>query len=61
MTSITTILIAEDNEPTRKLLSAYVRNAGYEAIEAINGEEALEHLKTQHPDLFLASVILQNF
>jgi CheY-like chemotaxis protein len=37
-----TILIAEDDVPSRKLLSKYLRQVGYAVIEATNGEEAVQ-------------------
>jgi len=47
------ILIAEDEKYTRNTLSFVLENAGYQVVEAINGQEALHlvlHLKQSvHP------------
>lgn len=36
------VLIVDDNEPTRKLLSGIVEGAGYQAIPAADGDQALQ-------------------
>ena len=38
---MTTILLAEDNEMNRDVLSRRLKRRGYEVIEAVNGEEAI--------------------
>ncbi len=58
MTSAT-ILIVEDNEPTRKLLAAYVSKNGHAVIEAIDGEDALSKLKSKSIDLILLDLQMQ--
>lgn len=55
-----TILIAEDEEPIRELLSGYLINNGYRILVAKDGVEALE-LATQHDgpiDLLLTDVMM---
>ena len=42
-----TVLIVDDNEPTRKLLSGIVEGAGYHAVTAVDGPMAL-HLVKEH-------------
>ena len=37
-----TILIVDDNEPTLQMLAAIIEGAGYTAITASNGEDALK-------------------
>jgi DNA-binding NtrC family response regulator len=39
------ILIVDDNEPTLKMLSSIVENAGYVPMTALNGNTALEIAK----------------
>ena len=56
-----TILIAEDEKYTRNTLSFVLENAGYQVMEAMNGQEALYlilHLKqTVHPiDLLILDI-----
>jgi CheY-like chemotaxis protein len=36
------ILIVEDNEDSRELVLKVLRNKGYETVEAVDGEDALE-------------------
>ena len=48
-----TILVAEDDEILLSLLSRFLRQNGYEAIEAANGEEAVQLFTEHAPDLVL--------
>ncbi len=46
------ILVVEDNEDNRRILIYRLRKIGeFEIIEAVNGEQALEVVRTQRPDL----------
>ena len=47
------ILVVEDQEDNRQILRDLLGNAGYELIEAENGEEALAAVARQRPDLIL--------
>lgn len=47
------ILIADDDEPTRMLLNAALSQKGYALIEAADGEEAWEILQVKKPDLLI--------
>jgi two-component system cell cycle response regulator DivK len=52
------ILIAEDNETSRKLFRDVLQVKGFETLEATTGEQAVE-LATQHdPDLILMDIRL---
>ncbi len=50
------ILVAEDNEDNRRLLSIYLSREGYEVIEACDGTEAMEKALAETPDLVLSDV-----
>jgi PAS domain S-box-containing protein len=52
------VLIVEDDEPTRKLLSVGLRNHGFEPIEAADGEAGLDIASRQFPDLILLDLNL---
>ncbi len=53
------ILIAEDNDPVRNLISRILRESGYRTIEAINGAEAVEQFKkTDHIDLLILDSVM---
>jgi two-component system cell cycle response regulator DivK len=47
------VLIADDDEKNLKLLRMLIQNAGYESIEAGNGEEAVRLAKEHIPALIL--------
>lgn len=51
-----TILIVEDNHEFRTLLRKILLNAGYKAIEAVNGQEGLEAARKHRPDMVLCDV-----
>ncbi|MFO0792559.1 MAG: response regulator [Candidatus Brocadiaceae bacterium] len=52
------ILIADDIKQNVKLLRVILAASGYDIIEAYDGEEALEKLKTEHPDLILLDIMM---
>ena len=47
------VLIVDDDEKNLKLLRMLIQNAGYETIEAENGEEAVRLAKEHIPALIL--------
>ncbi len=47
------ILIVEDNEHTRDIFRTTLEHAGYEVVEASDGEQALERVREMRPDLVL--------
>ena len=49
------ILLVEDQEDNMQILRDLLTSAGYELIEAVNGEEALAAVK-QQPDLILMDI-----
>ena len=53
-----TILIVEDDEFLREIMTKKLRRAGYEVLEAMSGERAMEAIKTKLPDLVLLDLIL---
>jgi len=52
------ILIVEDNEQLRKLMSIHLRRAGYSAFEAGNGVEALKVLEDVSIHLIIADIMM---
>ena len=52
------ILVVEDQEDNRQILRDLLGNAGYEMVEAENGEEALAAVAKQRPDLILMDIQL---
>ncbi|MGC2639850.1 MAG: response regulator [Acidobacteriaceae bacterium] len=47
------ILVADDRPSSRELLRTVLERAGYDVIEAEDGEAALEQARTHLPDLIL--------
>lgn len=52
------ILIVEDNEVNRDMLSRRLTRRGYEVILAIDGQEGISMAQTQNPDLILMDMSL---
>ena len=52
------ILVVEDQEDNRRILRDLLTNAGYEIIEAENGEQALAVTARERPDLILMDIQL---
>ena len=52
------ILIVEDDEDIRELVSYHLLKEGYQVASVISGEEALTAAETQTPDLVLLDVML---
>jgi CheY-like chemotaxis protein len=53
-----TILIIEDEMPQREALRSKMEAAGYDVMEAKNGEEGLRKALTVHPDIILLDLIM---
>ncbi len=54
------ILVAEDDKNLRKLMAAVLRQNGYEALTAEDGQEALERLHDTHVDLLISDIMMPN-
>ena len=52
------ILVVEDQEDNRQILRDLLGNAGYELIEAEDGEEAIAAVAKRRPDLILMDIQL---
>ena len=52
------ILIVEDNEPNRDMLSRRLERRGFEVVVAIDGAEGVAKSKTEHPDIVLMDMSL---
>ena len=57
---MSTILIVDDDPHIRELLRVFLRNEGFDTLEAADGREALELLKTQKADLAIIDVMMPN-
>lgn len=54
------ILIADDNQSDRMILTAIVKKMGHNVIAAADGLEAISEFKTHHPDIILLDVMMPN-
>jgi two-component system, cell cycle response regulator DivK len=52
------ILVVEDQEDNRQILRDLLGNAGYQLVEAVNGEEAVAVVAKQRFDLILMDIQL---
>ena len=52
------ILIADDEKDIRSVLALYLENAGYEVVEAADGEQTLRVLSSQPIDLCLLDIMM---
>lgn len=55
---MTRILLVEDNEMNRDMLSRRLARQGYEVVTAVDGEEALGKVDAERPDLILMDLSL---
>jgi two-component system cell cycle response regulator DivK len=53
-----TIMVVEDYDDTRYLLKRVLEKEGYQVLEAINGQEAIQIAQKEHPDLILMDLDL---
>ena len=52
------ILVVEDNELNRDMLTRRLARKGFEALVAIDGQQGVAMAKTEHPDLILMDMSL---
>jgi CheY-like chemotaxis protein len=53
-----TVLVVEDNEENRDMLSRRLQRRGYRVVHAADGQEAVEMAARERPDLILMDVSL---
>ena len=61
MMSLTTktnnmVMVVDDSDDIRELISTHLRMLGYDVVEASNGEEAVEIARATHPALILMDI-----
>lgn len=52
------ILIVEDEEIMRKALAEALTGAGFEVVQAGDGEEGLQKALAEHPDMMLVDIMM---
>ncbi|MBE9036227.1 response regulator transcription factor [aff. Roholtiella sp. LEGE 12411] len=53
-----TILIIDDAAFSRRMLRKYLQIDGYEILEAVNGQEGLEMIKSHQPNCVLTDLLM---
>lgn len=53
-----TILVVDDYDDNRNLLSAWLRNKGFKVVEAEDGKEGVLQANRSHPDLILMDLAM---
>ena len=57
-TGVATILVVEDFEDNRFMMRRLLEMSGYQVVEAVNGQEAIEVARREQPDLILMDLSL---
>lgn len=57
---MSTILVVEDHELTRKTLNRRLSKAGHSVLEAVNGNSGIELLESNSVDLVLMDFMMKN-
>jgi two-component system cell cycle response regulator DivK len=52
------LLLVEDNEMNRDMLSRRLKKRGYDVVIAVDGQEGLEMVKSESPELILMDMSL---
>jgi len=56
--SLKKVLVVEDNQDNREMVVKALKFNGYQVIEAVDGQEAIEKAKAENPDLILLDIHL---
>ena len=56
--SLKKVLVVEDDQDNREMVLKVLKHNGYQAIEAVDGEEAIEKAKAENPDLILLDLYI---
>ena len=56
--SLPNILVVEDNQDNREMVVKVLKFNGYQVVEAVDGEEAIEKARAEDPDLILLDIFL---
>ncbi|MGD2114393.1 MAG: response regulator [Acidobacteriota bacterium] len=54
----TKVLVVEDNKTEQQLLVSALEDKSYEVVTADDGEEALDRLRVERPDLVILDIVL---
>jgi len=54
------ILVIDDDDNFRKTLKEMLERAGYDVIEASNGQDGIDSYKKEFPDLVITDILMPN-
>ena len=57
---MTKILLVEDNEMNKDMLSRRLIKKGYDIVFAMDGQEAIDMAKSEMPDIVLIFILFNN-
>lgn len=52
------VLVVEDDQDNREMVIKILKHNGYQAIEAVNGQEAVAMARAENPDLILLDLYI---
>lgn len=55
-----TVLVVEDSNTSRNITSHYLQQGGFRVLEAEDGQDALDILRSRHVDLILTDIMMPN-
>ncbi|HXU11492.1 MAG TPA: hybrid sensor histidine kinase/response regulator [Candidatus Binatia bacterium] len=53
-----TVLVVDDDQRNVRLIESILKGSGYRVLKAYNGEEALQVVEAEHPDLLVLDVMM---
>lgn len=53
-----TVMVVDDNEEFREIISAYLEEEGYDVMQAEDGDVALENIKFRKPNLIILDIMM---
>jgi CheY-like chemotaxis protein len=54
------VLVIDDDEDVRRVVEVMLKNAGHDAVLAVDGNDGLRHFQQQHFDLVICDVFMPN-
>ncbi len=52
------VLVVDDDQPTRHLVKTILTSAGYDVIQAADGEQGFKTALAERPDLIIADITM---
>jgi CheY-like chemotaxis protein len=52
------ILVVDDSNVLRRIITFNLKSAGYEVTEAVNGKEGLDKIESENPDMIFLDIMM---